>query len=264
VDPGHLYPIQPGAELISRQAMLMKWLSGMMGCIVIGIIGFDVEAATESMTDCIACHRERNPILIAEWEQSGHHRPALDCQTCHGTRHDGTMAAHSRRNEVCMACHARERQSYTLSKHGVIALMEGERMAYPPPSGNGEARAPTCAYCHMHRNTHRMTSTATPCQDCHSPRFVDTWFTSGRKMIAIGAMKVREAEAVVHRLVRERMEGAFKARRIHEIMTRDHLGRVRLGVGHQSPDDQWWHGQPALDGDLLRIKSILHDALIKR
>jgi hypothetical protein len=22
----------------------------------------------------------------------------------------------------------------------------------------------------------------------------------------------------------------------------------------QSPDYQWWHGQPALDGDLLRIK----------
>ena len=33
-----------------------------------------------------------------------------------------------------------------------------------------------------------------------------------------------------------------------------HLKNVYLGVGHQSPDYQWWHGQPALDGDLLRIK----------
>jgi hypothetical protein len=28
-------------------------------------------------------------------------------------------------------------------------------------------------------------------------------------------------------------------------------------VGHQSPDYQWWHGQPALDGDLLRIKGVV-------
>jgi len=36
-----------------------------------------------------------------------------------------------------------------------------------------------------------------------------------------------------------------------------HLKNVYLGVGHQSPDYQWWHGQPALDGDLLRIKGAL-------
>jgi hypothetical protein len=29
---------------------------------------------------------------------------------------------------------------------------------------------------------------------------------------------------------------------------------VRLGAGHQSPDYQWWHGQPALDGDLIRLR----------
>lgn len=31
-----------------------------------------------------------------------------------------------------------------------------------------------------------------------------------------------------------------------------HLKNVCLGVGHQSPDYQWWHGQPALD--MPRIK----------
>jgi hypothetical protein len=36
-----------------------------------------------------------------------------------------------------------------------------------------------------------------------------------------------------------------------------HARNVRLGVGHQSPDYQWWHGQPALDGDLLRIKGLI-------
>ena len=36
-----------------------------------------------------------------------------------------------------------------------------------------------------------------------------------------------------------------------------HLRNVYLGIGHQSPDYQWWHGQPALDGDLLRIKDYI-------
>ena len=36
--------------------------------------------------------------------------------------------------------------------------------------------------------------------------------------------------------------------------TRQHLGNVRLGAGHQSPDYQWWHGQAALDGDLIRLR----------
>jgi hypothetical protein len=31
-------------------------------------------------------------------------------------------------------------------------------------------------------------------------------------------------------------------------------------VGHQSPDYQWWHGQPALDGDLIRIRDAMDEA----
>lgn len=38
-----------------------------------------------------------------------------------------------------------------------------------------------------------------------------------------------------------------------------YLRNVYLGAGHLSPDDQWWHGQPALDGDLLRIKGLIDE-----
>ncbi len=38
-----------------------------------------------------------------------------------------------------------------------------------------------------------------------------------------------------------------------------HLNNVYLGVVHQSPDYQWWHGQPALDGDLIKIKGLISD-----
>ncbi|NQU62105.1 MAG: hypothetical protein HQ512_13325 [Rhodospirillales bacterium] len=30
---------------------------------------------------------------------------------------------------------------------------------------------------------------------------------------------------------------------------------LRLGFAHHSPDYQWWYGQAALDGDLLRVKA---------
>jgi len=43
-----------------------------------------------------------------------------------------------------------------------------------------------------------------------------------------------------------------------------HLKNVRLGVGHQSPDYQWWHGQPALDGDLIRIRDRIAESRRRR
>ena len=76
-------------------------------------------------------------------------------------------------------------------------------------------------------------------------------------MLEIGRMKVREAMAVVQQSEKLDADWAKKARTIQQRMTDGSLRNVRLGVGHQSPDDQWWHGHPALDGDLLRIKSIL-------
>jgi hypothetical protein len=93
------------------------------------------------------------------------------------------------------------------------------------------------------------------CQECHSPRYITRLFDNGERMLAIGRMKVNEAAAVI-----EQAEGEFTAtelaaaREHFEKMQSLHLKNVYLGVGHQSPDYQWWHGQPALDGDLLRIK----------
>ena len=93
------------------------------------------------------------------------------------------------------------------------------------------------------------------CQYCHSPRYITRLFDNGEQMLAIGRMKVREAAAVI-----AQAEGEFTAEELataleHLVKMQSlHLKNVYLGVGHQSPDYQWWHGQPALDGDLLRIK----------
>jgi hypothetical protein len=75
----------------------------------------------------------------------------------------------------------------------------------------------------------------------------------------VGAVFHGEAREVVTRyqdtlpaVDRRALEALFVGMQAH--------GRnVRLGVGHQSPDYQWWHGQLALDGDLLRIKGLIGD-----
>ncbi|MBF0416788.1 MAG: hypothetical protein HQL86_00870 [Magnetococcales bacterium] len=227
---------------------------------------------------CLECHRERDGALVTAWEKSRHAQAGLGCEACHGAEHDGAMARRARPVEACAStCHARERSSHMLSKHGVIALLEGERLDFSLPLKDGNQRAPSCAYCHLHDTEHdagagilpliplaavsnasltvRTEARAVPCRDCHSPRFVETWFSTGDKMVEIGRMKVREAETLIAR--HEDVEAGKILARMKDV----HLSNVRLGVGHASPDDQWWHGHPALDGDLLRIKSRIGEIL---
>ena len=73
-------------------------------------------------------------------------------------------------------------------------------------------------------------------------------------MLGIARMKFREAT----KLVKDESGNMGDQSRMSVNKKLDkmkqHLKNVYIGVGHQSPDYQWWHGQPALDGDLLRIK----------
>ena len=236
-------------------------------------------AGTFTQTKCVSCHTENNPEVVTAWRASFHD---VDCIDCHGDRHGGS-AAHARKNSVCTVCHGGPEgaaaQSYRLSKHGVIAGLEEKRWDWSQTLADGNYRAPTCSYCHMHGGDHGLVGSkpasenieetterrSTPCLDCHSPRFVATWFKSGEAMVELGRMKSREAERVVEEIVQA---GDISMNRrawgLMAVMTGKHLRNVRLGVFHQSPDHQWWHGHPALDGDLLRIKGLLGDMRRRR
>lgn len=156
------------------------------------------------------------------------------CVDCHGGLHEAA-AATARRNQACTSCHGGgEARSYATSKHGVIARLEGE----------GE-RAPACATCHVRGREHRNGGDDA-CRECHSPRYVETLFESGARALDIGRMKVREAEAAATTPAAQALLQEMKARSFRDL---------RLGIAHQSPDYEWWLGEAALDGDLLRIKS---------
>jgi hypothetical protein len=169
--------------------------------------------------------------------------------------------------EACIACHggAVER-SYALSKHGVIAHIE---------AGRKRQRAPRCEDCHRfeagapapqhyakegEREQARRQASA-GCGTCHSPRYVTEQLAASKRALAIGEMKLREAQAVAD-AARKELKGDALApiETLLATLRGEHLRDLRLGLGHQSPDYQWWLGQAALDGDLLRIKGALGEA----
>jgi hypothetical protein len=147
----------------------------------------------------------------------------------------------------CIACHGTESaevHGWRLSKHGVLA-----RISVP-------GRAPGCVACHT-SEAHRPADPARmdqTCGHCHSPRYIATLRENGARMIEVGNMKQREALALLTRARAEFPPASLAGMEAHYAHLQKHLRNLRLGVAHQSPDYQWWHGHPALDGDLLRIK----------
>ncbi len=133
-------------------------------------------------------------------------------------------------------------------------------------------RSPGCGYCHMHQNNHDVSNTVrhnlmndretekvhdntrAVCQDCHSPRYITRLFENGEAMLEIARKKVREADTLISQAEKIFTDDKLESVKKQFEKMQHHFKNVHLGVGHQSPDYQWWHGQPALDGDLLRIK----------
>jgi hypothetical protein len=241
--------------------------------------------------ECVSCHASRDAQLVAAWRASGHARtaPKADCIACHGNTHAGSNER-ARRDGACVACHEKLNRtvvhSYATSKHATIVKLEENQWDWSRPLVRGNYRAPGCAYCHLHGAEHDTRLSVTPwqpfqpeassvrelvaarwqtiCGECHAPRYVAEQAATGARMQEIARMKLREAHEVM-----TRYQGVLSAADQHELDAlftgmQSHGHNVRLGVGHQSPDYQWWHGQPALDGDLLRIKGVVAERKRRR
>lgn len=226
--------------------------------------------------ECIQCH----PKQLKQWQASAHAKkqPVAGCIACHGGLH-GKAASRSRSDRACTACHGGQEgavvHSYASSKHGVLMRLEENTYAWTKPLASANYRAPGCAYCHLHQGNHDVSAGVRAdamnreqpvpdimrvvCRDCHAPRYTDRLFDNANAMLEIGRKKVREAEALISQAAPE-LDSEYRAAIQQQLQKmRQHLQNVRLGAGHQSPDYQWWHGQPALDGDLLRIRGMIDE-----
>ncbi|MBT7308529.1 MAG: hypothetical protein HN842_09955 [Gammaproteobacteria bacterium] len=212
---------------------------------------------------CIECHAEREPDLVQQWRMSAHGEASgVDCSGCHGERHQQPsqrMTVQAREDATCAGCHqGSAAHSYVTSKHGVINTIEASRQDWSAPLQVGNYRAPGCSYCHNYGGDHSDTMAPERgpavrqwiCAGCHSPRYVREQFENGVRQLAIADLKLAEGDTLLATAdhLEEEQRLALKQSQL------DHRRNVLYGVGHQSPDYQWWHGQPALDGDLIRIR----------
>jgi len=226
---------------------------------------------------CIECHGKQSGDIVKNWQNSAHAatKPVVNCISCHGNLHKG-LASKARRDESCIRCHGGEKDpvvhSYSSSKHGTLMRLEENSYNWNKSFELANYRAPGCGYCHMHKNNHNVSTTVrhdlmneletesvqdktrAVCQDCHSPRYITHLFSNGESMLEIGRKKVREADHFIEQAAKEFSDAELTHVKKQLKKMQQHLKNVYLGAGHQSPDYQWWHGQPALDGDLLRIK----------
>jgi hypothetical protein len=261
------------------RGLFFVWLIGFAS---ISMADVPIPAGTFENSACLECHQQQNAELVAAWQQSAHAvtETLASCVDCHGNTHSNA-AARARRDGVCMDCHGGKDSpvihSYTTSKHGILVRLEQDEWDWGRPLALANYRAPGCSYCHLHKGNHNVSASVrvwnamegadaaerervqdamrAVCQECHSPRYITRLFDNGEQMLAIGRMKVSEAAAVIEQAEGEFTAAELEVARKHFVRMQSlHLKNLYLGIGHQSPDYQWWHGQPALDGDLLRIK----------
>lgn len=167
---------------------------------------------------------------------------------------------------TCTDCHADSaKKSWALSKHGVIVKLEAGRERQRAPDCAGchtvEAAAPTLP--HYRRKASREQARLAAwdgCRACHAPRYTTEHHAAAQRGLEVGQMKQREAAALLD-AARKETTGAELAHieALHAGLL-GNLRDLRLGLAHQSPDYQWWLGQAALDGSLLRIKGALGEA----
>ena len=233
-------------------------------CLLGQAVNADEQVAPGPFTDteCLSCHSDRDPGLVAQWRASPHtERSGILCSSCHGSLHTGA-SRNARREESCIGCHAGSAShSYTTSKHGVINRIEWKQQSWQKPLQRGNYRAPSCSYCHFHNGDHgdTMSPERGPevgqwiCAGCHSPRYVREQFANGRRQLDIFDLKLKQGEHLFALAVDLPSDLLSQLRERLEI----HRKNVLYGVGHQSPDYQWWHGQAALDGDLISIRETI-------
>jgi len=224
-----------------------------------------VSAGPFTESECITCHTERNPELIRQWREGPHSATSgVGCNNCHGDRHENS-AIKARKDQSCTGCHeGPTSHSYATSKHGIITRLEENRQDWRQPLQRGNYRTPGCSYCHLHDGDHgnSMAPARGPevrqwiCTGCHSPRYIREQFANGKRQIEVADLKLTEGEALIASAVDGQTDALLKLR---QNLTH-HWQNVLLGVGHQSPDYQWWHGQPALDGDLIRIRDAITES----
>ncbi len=106
---------------------------------------------------CVSCHEDKTPVIVAQWKDSVHAQKAIGCYECHQAeegepdafRHEGHFIATIVSPKDCARCHEKEVAEFTASHHargaqfvGSLDNVLGEIVEGPLAAQNG------CWQCH--------------------------------------------------------------------------------------------------------------------
>jgi hypothetical protein len=107
--------------------------------------------AADDESNCVTCHRQVTPRLVADWEGSLHAPAGVGCDACHGAEHDSaadvaevvTVTA-----DTCGSCHDTQLGQFSKGKHALAwASYEAMPTTHALPMSLGQGMK-GCGGCH--------------------------------------------------------------------------------------------------------------------
>jgi len=123
--------------------MVKRSLFALLACLFV--------AGLASASQCVDCHNDVTPGIVADWQVSKHSLEDVDCATCHGEGHqsaDDVAQVQIPTPETCNDCHDTQVAQFSKGKH---ALAWAAMNAMPTTHGLPKALAggmKGCGGCH--------------------------------------------------------------------------------------------------------------------
>ncbi len=146
----------------------------------------EAPGSLEEAESCAGCHRERQPGILAQWDESRHAAAGIRCEDCHGSDHAEILAVEGRVGaSKCAACHEKETSEFLASAHAgsAQAAQTNARLLAQIPAiqrrgcmachdmGPQDEDAPDEARCNACHGAHRHSSADArrpeACGTCH-------------------------------------------------------------------------------------------------
>lgn len=101
--------------------------------------------------DCVKCHKDVTPNIVADWQLSKHSENAIDCAVCHGEGHtsaEDVAKVSLPTPEVCAQCHEDQVEQFKRGKHAAAwAAMKAMPTTHWMPMALREGMK-GCGGCH--------------------------------------------------------------------------------------------------------------------